>query len=90
MKRPKNPTKIITGIGILGGDGDCACIFVEEDTVEIVDGNKKEKFTKRRWHREPSLYFGDIFPTPYKIGQGLGMGEIRFRFRIEVEVEVLK
>ncbi len=67
MKRPKNPTKVIKGIGILGGNGECSLLFVEEDTLEIVDGNKKEKLTKRRW-RKPSLYFGDIFPTPYKIG----------------------
>lgn len=90
MKRPKNPTKVIKGIATLGGDGDCCCLFVEEDTVEIVDGNKKERFTKRRWHREPKLYFGDIFPTPYKIDQDLERGEDKFRFRIEVEVEVLK
>ena len=88
MKRPKNPTKVIKGIGTLGGDGDCCCLFVEEDTVEIVDGNRKEKFTKRSWHRKPSLYFMDIFPTPYKSGQDIDRE--RFQFRIEVEIEVIK
>lgn len=87
MKRPKNPTKVIKGIGTLGGDGDCSCLLIEEGTVEIIDGNRKEKFPKRMY-RKPSLYFDDIFPTPYKASQDLDRD--RFQFRIEVEVEVLK
>ncbi len=89
MKRPKNPTKVITGIGTLGGDGDCGCLFVEEYTVDIVDGNRKEKLTDQSQDRSTSLYFDDIFPTPYKKGQDSFEKE-RFRFRIEVEIEVLK
>ena len=88
MKRPENPTKVIKGTAILGGDGDCCCLFVEEDTVEIIDGNRKEKLLKRSWHRKPSLYFKDIFPTPYKESQDLDRD--RFQFRIEVEVEVIR
>lgn len=88
MKRPKNPTKVIKGTGILGGNGECSCLFVEEDTVEIIDGNRKEKLPKRMYH-DPSLCFDDIFPTPYKSDQDLDRGD-RFRFKIEVEVEVLK
>ena len=87
MKRPKNPTKVITGIGILGGNGECSCLFIEKDTVEIVDGNRKKNLKRSQQH---SLDLIDLFPTPYKIGQDLERGEDRFRFRIEVEVEVLK
>lgn len=95
MKRPKNPTKVITGIGTLGGDGECSGLLAEEGTVGIIDGNQKKKLNQlSRLYRphEAGVYFIDlldIFPTPYKIGQNLGRGD-RFRFRIEVEVEVLK
>ncbi len=86
MKRPKNPTKVIKGIGILGGNGECSCLYIEKDTIEIVDGNRKKNLKRSQQH---SLDLIDLFPTPYKSSQEYDRGD-RFRFRIEVEIEVIK